>query len=138
MDINEILTTTEAKYSFIAGLIRLAKIDGIVDDKEFIFFQQAAYGIGLDSGVIEKLSALKESDTEIKIDFRTNKEKLFFLIQAVQLCLIDGSYSDVEKNELRNICAEMGISHDSLVKIENWACEGIAWNKRGEELLNLN
>lgn len=137
MDINEILTTTEAKHSFIAGLIRLAKVDGIIDEEEFTFFQQAAYGIGLDSNVVQELSALKDSDAKIEINFKTNKEKLFFLIQAVQLCLIDGNYSDIEKKELRNICTEVGISHGSLCEIENWAYEGIAWNKRGEELLNL-
>lgn len=137
MDINEILTTAEAKYSFIAGLIRLAKVDGIIDDKEFTFFQQSAYCIGLDSNVVQKLSTLKDSDVKIEIIFKTNKEKLFFLIQAVQLCLIDGDYSNVEKKELRNICTEIGISHRSLCEIENWAYEGIAWNKRGEELLNL-
>lgn len=137
MDIKEILTTTEAKYSFIAGLIRLAKVDGIIDDKEFTFFQQAAYGIGLDSDFVQKLSTLKDSDTKIEINFKTDKEKLFFLIQAVQLCLIDGDYSDVEKKEIRNICTEIRISHQALCEIESWAYEGIAWNKRGEALLNL-
>lgn len=137
MDINEILTTSEAKHAFIAGLIRLAKVDGTIDDTEFNFFQQAAYGIGLDSDGIQKLSALKDSATKIEINFKTNKEKLFFIIQAVQLCLIDGDYSDVEKTELRNICTEIGITHEALCEIEKWAYEGIAWNKRGEELLNL-
>lgn len=137
MDINEILTTAEAKYSFIAGLIRLAKVDGVIDDKEFTFFQQAAYGIGLDHEIVQKLSTLKDSDAKIEISLKTNKEKLFFLIQAVQLCLIDGVYSDVEKEELRNICTEIGISHQALCEIENWAYEGITWNKRGEALLNL-
>lgn len=137
MEINEILTTIEAKRNFIEGLIRLAKVDGFIDEKEFAFFQQAAYGLGLNDDIVQEINTLRENDAKIVIKFNSNKEKLFFLIQAVQLCLIDGTYSDVEQKEIRDICKEINISYDSLTEIEKWAYEGIAWNKRGDELLNL-
>lgn len=138
MEIKNILTTNEAKYMFIAGLIRLAKADGVIDDNEFTFFQQAAYGIGLDEAAIKPLTALKDTDLKISIRFNSSQEKMFFLMQAIQLCLIDNTYSDTEKAELNNICAEMGVSQEALNAVEQWAFEGIAWSKRGDALLELN
>lgn len=138
MNINEILTTNEAKQAFIAGLIRIAKTDGIIDEREAAFFQQAAYGIGLDDIAVRQIDELRKNSEKIEISFKTNTEKNFFLIQAVQLCLIDGTYSEVEQKELRDICIEIGSSLNTLEEIEKWAYEGIDWNKRGEDLLKLN
>lgn len=138
MDINKILITDEAKQAFIAGLIRIAKADGTIDEREAVFFQQAAYSLGLDDAAVKQIDKLRQSNEKIEIGLKNNVEKNFFLIQAVQLCLIDETYSEAEQKELRDICVEMGVSYNTLVEIEKWAYEGIAWNKRGEELLKLN
>ena len=44
---------------------------------------------------------------------------------------------EAEKNELKLMCEEMGISESALLKVENWVEEGIAWNNRGMNLLDL-
>lgn len=138
MEIKEILQSKEARVSFLKGLIRLANADGVVDESEFVFYRQAAIALELDEEEIIALEKVKGEGHEIMLDFGTDREKMFFLIQAVQLCWVDNNYSDAEQEELRNICREIAISEESLKVVEAWAQEGVEWNKRGEALLELH
>lgn len=137
MDIKEILQTNEARINFLKGLIRLANADGIVDESEFVFYRQAAVALELDEQEILDLENLKGNEHKISINFETNREKMFFLIQAVQLCWVDSNYSEEEQEEIRSICREIGISMEALKEVEMWVQEGIEWNKRSETLLEL-
>lgn len=138
MDIKMILQTKKSRISFLKGLIRLANADGVVDESEFVFYRQAAIALELDEEEIIALEKVKGEGHEIMLDFGTDREKMFFLIQAVQLCWVDNNYSDSEQEELRNICREIAISEESLKVVEAWAQEGVEWNKRGEALLELH
>ena len=62
---------------------------------------------------------------------------MFFLVEAVQLCWVNDEYSDAEKREIHQIAKEVGISKEALKAVEDWVYEGMEWNKRGDELLNL-
>lgn len=138
MDIREILQTKEARVSFLKGLIRLAKADGVVDENEFAFYQRAAVSLELGEDEILTLDRIKSEEHKIALDFETDREKMFFLIQAVQLCWVDNNYSKAEQEELKAICQEIAISEEALRAVEAWAREGIEWNKRGETLLGLH
>lgn len=138
MDIKEILQTKEGRVNFLKGLIRLANADGVVDESEFAFYRQAAIALELGEEEIMALEKTKSEEHEITLEFKTNREKMFFLIQAVQLCWVDNNYSEAERKELRNICQEIAISEESLKAVEVWAEEGVEWNKRGETLLELH
>lgn len=138
MNIEEILITRESKMNFLKGLIRLAKCDDILDERELVFYQQAARGLGLDEKDIEELNSCWKEEKKINIIFETNKQKMFFFVQAVQLCWIDDKYKDIEKQEMRFIAKELNVSFSALEEIENWAYEGIVWNKKGEKLLELS
>ena len=138
MDIREILQSKEARISFLKGLLRLANADGIVDENEFVFYRQAAIALELDEEEILALEKAKSDEHRITLDFETDREKMFFLIQAVQLCWVDNNYSETERKELRSICQEIVISEEALKKVEAWAQEGVEWNKRGEALLELH
>lgn len=138
MDIKENLQSKEARTSFLKGLLRLANADGIVDENEFVFYRQAAVALELDEEEILALEKAKSDEHRITLDFETDREKMFFLIQAVQLCWVDNNYSEAERKELRNICQEIAISEEALKKVEAWAQEGVEWNKRGEALLGLH
>lgn len=138
MNIKEILQTKEARISFLKGLIRLANADRVVDESEFAFYRQAAIALELDEEEILELEKVKGEGHEIMLDFGTDREKMFFLIQAVQLCWVDNNYSDVEQEELRNICREISITEKALKAVEAWVQEGVEWNKRGEALLELH
>lgn len=139
MDMNQILTTNDAKVNFLKGLIRLAKADGIMDDNEVVFYQQAVNAMGLDVQDCDKINALWEKNScEIDISFQTNREKMFFFVQAIQLCWIDGSYTQKEKEEIYKIASELQISVTAIEKVEIWVNEGMEWNKRGDSLLELS
>lgn len=137
MNIKEILQTKEARISFLKGLIRLAIADGVVDEREFAFYRQAAIALELGEEDILALEKVKSDGNAITLEFETDREKMFFLIQAVQLCWVDNNYSEAEQNELRSICREIAISEEALKAVEAWAQEGVEWNKRGETLLEL-
>lgn len=138
MDIKEILQTKGARVNFLKGLIRLANADGVVDENEFAFYRQAAIALELGEEEILALEKAKSEGREITLEFKTDREKMFFLIQAVQLCWVDNNYSEAERKELRNICWEIAISEESLKAVEVWAQEGVEWNKRGGMLLELH
>lgn len=138
MDIKEILQTKEGRVNFLKGLIRLANADGVVDESEFVFYRQAAIALELSEEEILALEKAKSEKHEITLEFKTDREKMFFLIQAVQLCWVDNNYSEAERKELRDICQEIAISEESLKAVEVWAQEGVEWNKRGETLLELH
>ena len=108
MDVNTILTTNKGKINFLKGLIRLAKCDGDLPEEELAFYQSAANSMGLGEEEQELINDMKNSREKIDIDFETNKEKMFFLIQAVQLCWIDNKYVDSERREMRLIVNQHG------------------------------
>lgn len=137
MKVERILTTTNAKSNFLKGLIRIAKCDGVVDEDEFTFFQQAAQALGLGNMEVKELEHCWKEDEKIAVAFDTSKEKMFFFIQAIQLCWVDDKYTDVEKQEMRSIAKELGISFTALETVEKWAYEGIVWNKKSADLLEM-
>lgn len=138
MDMYAILQTEDSRFNFLKGLIRIAKSDGIIDDKEQAFYNQAAHAMGLGRENIHMLEKYKNVDDKINVSFESSKEKMFFLVQVIQLCWIDGEYTDSEKAEIASLAEEIGITRAALEAVENWAYEGIVWNKRGNDLLLLN
>lgn len=137
MDIKAILKTEKTRAAFLKGLMRLANADGIVDDSEILFYRQAAVALELNQCYVEELENLRGNESKVRLEFDTSEEKMFFLIQAVQLCWVDNNYSDEEKAEIRKICQEINVSDNALEAVEKWAKEGMEWNRRGEELLKL-
>ena len=136
MDMYAILHTKDSKINFLKGLIRIAKCDSVIDDNEQRFYNQAAYTMGLGQEDVQLLEECRNMEGKIDIFFESSKEKMFFLTQAVQLCWIDGEYTDSEKVEIHCLAEEMGISQSALEAVEDWAYE--VWNKKGDELLLLN
>lgn len=137
MELGKILVTKDSKINFLRGLIRLAKCDSILDDRELGFYYQAAYSMGLDENDTKEINLWIETSDKLEVNFETIREKMFFFVQAVQLCWIDEEYKEIEKEEMRILANELGISIESLEKVEQWAYEGIIWNNKGNELLDL-
>ena len=137
MDINAILQSNNSKVNFLKGLIRVAKCDNVIDEKEFMFYEQAALAVGLGQEDIANLNNYAKSKEKLKISFDSSREKMFFLIQVIQLCWINGEYSGAEKTEVAQIAEELSISKNAVTEVEKWVEEGIIWNKRGDDLLSL-
>ncbi|MBC5628732.1 hypothetical protein H8S20_07505 [Clostridium sp. NSJ-6] len=137
MNINEILKTEESKKNFLIGLVFLAKVDGNIDETEKYFFLNAAEGLQLseESQNAVNLSWSQEIMSELK--FENNREKLFFLMQGIQLSNIDNSYSDKERSFIYKVASDLAISNESVERIEAWVEEGIKWQNEGIKLLDL-
>lgn len=138
MELKSILKTEDARINFLKGLIRLSKCDGKSSEEELQFYFYAAKALELNEQQIHELESAWKSDDKLEISFETSEEKMFFFIQAIQLCWIDDSYADVERTEIREIANTLGISLDAIQQVENWVHEGILWNKAGDKLLKLN
>lgn len=132
----DILKTEEAKENFLKALIRVAKCDHIVKDSEKQYFYSAAQSLGMTEAGVASLADYW-GDTEIKVYFSTKQEGIFALMQIVQLCWIDDEYVETEKEEVRKIATEIGVSFDAVQKIEDWVLRGMEWTLEGDKLLDL-
>lgn len=136
-DVNRILVTRESKINFLKGLIRIAKSDGKNSVEEKNYFRQSAFAMELAKEDADYLEDFWDEKDKIEIDFANSEEKMFFLIQAIQLCWVDGGYLESEKQEMKFIASELNVSEEALEKVEEWAYEGICWDRKGEALLQL-
>ena len=136
MQIKEVFKTTDSRRNFLTGLIRISKCDGKIDESEKFFFSNSSIALGLNQEDIDLLNSYWDKEN-IEVNFNSKKESLCFFQQAIQLCHLDGRYSDKEKNEIQKLSETLNISKDSITKIENWVEEGIKWAKDGDNLLYL-
>ena len=137
MNINEILTTEQSKINFLKGLIFLSKIDGNTDENERLFFTNASLSLNLTQESLKELDKCWTIEKPIAPNFETNKEKIFFFIQAIQLCNIDSTYTIEEKNLIRSYANSLNFSLDFILKIEDWVERGLKWQKEGNDFLNM-
>ena len=136
MDINKILKTEESRKNFLIGLVFLSRVDG-VDESEKIFFENAAAALELSDEAQNEvnLSWNKEDMPELK--FEDKKASLFFIMQAIQLSNVDNSYTEKEKAFIYNIATKIGLTNESVYKIERWVEEGLKWQAEGDKLLDM-
>lgn len=137
LDLYQILDTTESRFNFMKGLIRIAKADGTIAKEEITTFNNLGKSMGLDEFTMNELNKLIKSNESFTITFEKKEQKLAFLIEALQLCYIDGHYTDDERTELDNIAHELNISNDALIEIEKWVIDGIEWSKKVNHLFTL-
>jgi len=137
MQINEILKTEAAKRSFLVGLVFLSKADGVVDESEKTFFLNAAASLKLSEESVNEIDSCWTKDVMPELVFNSKREKLFFLVQAVQLCNVDSVYCEEEKQFVNKIALDLGVTDDSVEEIEAWVKVGMEWQSEGDKLLEL-
>ena len=137
LDLYSILETTESRFNFMKGLIRIAKADGIIATEDIETFNNLGKSMGLNELTMNELHSIISSDDPCKITFEKKEHKLAFLIEALQLCYIDGHYTDNERTEMNNIAKELNISNTALDEIEKWVIEGMEWSKKVNSLFTL-
>ncbi len=124
------------KISYLRGLIRIAKADQNVTQEEKDYYEAIARGLGIEQNSIEILK--KEWDGTINDDvlFSDKSAALFFIQEAIQIAFIDGIYHESEKQEIRKIANNNAVNIAAVDEFEKWVAEGIAWQKKGEDILN--
>lgn len=132
----DIFQSSSAKINFLKGLIRLAKADKIIEPEEQMYFRAAGAQLDLNEEELNEVDQYWTQDS-LPVAFKTMPEKILFVREALQLCAIDNRYADEEKQEIRKVCAELGVSNETLEKLEAWVEEGMNWKQRGDEFLNV-
>lgn len=132
----EVYGSIGSRMNFMKGCIRLAKADGQISENEKQFFINAANSLNLHGSNLEELTSLMaDNNASIDICFETKKQSLFFINQAIQLCYVDGKYSESERKEITSLASQLGVATEAIDKIEEWVLQGMTWVKAGEELL---
>jgi hypothetical protein len=109
-----------------------------IEPEEYILFKNVMLSLQLPEKIQQYFEDLiKLPDNLIDISFDSKKQSLFFLKEGIQLGYIDGNYDTEEKQVIYKIADKLGISKDSVEKIEKWVLEGMEWVQRGEKLLDL-
>ncbi len=144
MELVQMYVTEEERVNFLKGMVRMARIDGVVEEEERAFFKNLLIALEISADNSAKLENALDANMEsaevksfLSVSFTTKKQAIFFLEEAIQLCYIDGIYHEKEKAEIRLLTNELNISTDTLDKVEKWVQEGIAWRAKGESLLSL-
>lgn len=135
MEVHAILDSESSRLNFLAGLIAIAKADGVVDEREKVFFKNAAIGLELSGESLRAIESFWDVDTLPPLEFSTMLQKKFFLRSAIELCCIDEHYAEAEKMLVRKFAAEFGISFDTIATIEEWVQRGMLWKYEGDELI---
>lgn len=138
MNYENILKTPEARENFIRGMICLAKADGIISDDEQSYFLTAAGELGLDAEHIANIQRDLTTEGELNISFETAAEKILFLREGIQICMVDESYDVKEKAEIRRLAKSMNVPSEIVAMIEAWAEEGMAWKRLGDQFLAIS
>jgi len=139
-----ILNDDKAKFNFLKGLICLSKATEIkegvigINTQEKMFLETAMKAIDInknDQSILNALINAKENDDNIS--FENSEQALFFLREGIQICNIDGNYSDEERKLVYSLAKKLGVSKASVAIIENWVEAGRKWEEKGDALLKL-
>ncbi len=144
MELTQMYLTEEERVNFLKGMVRMARVDGVVEEGERIFFRNLLVALAISEEDSTKLESALDADMELpevksylSVSFSTKRQAIFFLEEAIQLCYIDGVYHEKERAEIRLLTKELNISVETLEKVEKWVQEGMAWQAKGELLLSL-
>lgn len=135
--IGQILTTREAKMCYLKGLAMISMCNGDVAEEEINYFNYAAQALQLDETDTNELNNMFVKKEKVGLKFEQKEQSLFFLREAIQLCFVDGSYNEAERAIIMEFAENMGVSVDSVLKMEAWVKEGIDWAEKGDSLLDL-
>lgn len=125
------LLTSEQKSALINLFTFVARADGKLDGKEWHYLNRfcEAHGLTYDINQEYELRALCAV-------FLTEKSKMTALVETVKMALSDLDYDEREQQGLKEIAYVMEISDEKFEELNQWAIQGLAWVKKGAELVN--
>lgn len=124
----DILTTEKSRVNFMKGLVYISKSEEIsegtngINPEEMEALKTAMKTLSIseeEKANIEKLINSKEINLDIEFD--NERQALFFMRQAIQVCYAEGCYSQAEKNMIYKMGQMIGVSNDKIKEIEDWA-----------------
>ncbi|MGC7871823.1 hypothetical protein ACPUYX_09885 [Desulfosporosinus sp. SYSU MS00001] len=144
VDIHQILDSDDSKVNFIKGLIYLSKAEELekgikgINMEELGYLNNAMVALNIDELKRKQLESLIYLNSiELDISFKSKRQAVFFLREGIQICCIDGQYSQAEKDLVYRMASVLGINKSMVANLEEWVSEGIEWSNRGEKFLEL-
>jgi uncharacterized tellurite resistance protein B-like protein len=126
------------RLPFVKALAHLAAVDDEVtlDEKKAVMSFAEAWDMDDDEiGEARDIlrSAAPSSMSDLVAEFSEPNTPFLLLQELVRLSLADGSYADVERREIRQLAAALGLSDRVLEEIETWVKRGSVWGLGGED-----
>ena len=129
------------KELFIKSLIYIATIDDELNQSEKDFFIGVGEDLGLSNSDVDRVYTEMTSGTEdlreILAGIESDEVKRSLLGTLLDICYIDGKYSEIEKAGMAEICAMLDVDSNVLkrIEIEHWSKEGKQVLKKGMDIL---
>ena len=124
----DILTTEKSRINFVKGLVYISKADEIskgtsgINAEEMEALKSVMKTLSISEEEKFKIVKLINSNKiDLKIEFDNDRQSLFFLREAIQVCYVEACYSQAEKNMIYKMGKMIGISKDKIEEIEDWA-----------------
>ena len=126
--------TEGQKKAFLRAFIKMANVDGHVDNYERDFIQKMAIDFGLFIDDMDQF--LKDINLdEIIADVASIKDRRVALELLKQLCVLahaDHVLSDDEVVFIGSIGQAMGIDPEKVEEISHWVIDYLVWNEQGK------
>ncbi|MGE4297701.1 MAG: hypothetical protein AB7E47_06700 [Desulfovibrionaceae bacterium] len=131
----DLLAATE-RLPFVKLLVHMAMADGAIAPEELVVIEQAATDLQVDFSPVFDIGTDYTSDlSSILAAFTSPQSKQVVLLELVSLSHADEHYSAEEREQVGVIAGMMGVAKARLEAVEAWVAEGVAWRKRGRELV---
>lgn len=99
----------------ILPLIRLAKADGVLDEKELELIYQIGTAHGMSKSEIEK--EIKTSDSSMDLEALSNNDRFEILYNLVHLMKVDGKIFDEEILYCMSIAKKLGYPLEAVMDL---------------------
>ncbi len=128
--LTQLLNPTEAR-AYLRTLLAVSASDGITEE-EMRFIDQRARIFGESVG---DLIAEPTTDLEALRDHCSLQARRVIVRDCINLALVDGKYTDIERAHIARICEQLEVSPEVCKAIEAWTIEYWELVKRGNKLL---
>jgi len=128
----------EQRRAFVTALLFIATIDDNYDPAEQAFVRAACQTAQLspdDEAAINQVLLSRPSLDDVLVSVKDGPIARLLVRELVSLAHADGTYVEAERAGVAMICQKLGLSTTWLAAVEAWVADGIAWQKRGMELL---
>ncbi|MDX2470128.1 MAG: hypothetical protein QNL04_06080 [SAR324 cluster bacterium] len=118
--------------AYLKVLISVAMADGEIQPSELQFIELQARLLSLDFNLLIKEPSL---DLESYAHKLSSKTKRVILRDCICMGYVDDHYSQDERQKIKSIASQLGLSSKDAVEMENWLKDYWKHLKEGERLL---
>ncbi|MFP4499724.1 MAG: hypothetical protein ACLFTT_01885 [Candidatus Hydrogenedentota bacterium] len=123
--------TRQQRQALLDLMIYLARVDGRVDNAEQRILADYADFADAQTCTLPEQSSLED----LVRPFESPESRVVVLQELLRLAHSHKYFATEEQSALVEVAALMGLPMDLLGKIEGWVVEGLAWERKGDQLV---